>query len=174
MRKYIAFMAVFIMAMVTPSFASVGVQVDNNKLGAAAKIRFNTSGLAQVNKALNFDGSTLQFNLMLAGTGTSGAVSLTADDGLNVERGYSVTYKAVGTTAEESFLHRGLPGEFTTIVATTVGSGGRWTLTDDTSTTWEEIVFDATDESISLLYISDSVGWVQVGDTDTTVVYGSF
>ncbi len=169
MRKFIVLLAMCFLAISsTPSFASVGVQVDNEKLGSATNLRFNTSGLAQKNKAMNFDGSTLTFNLLQSGTGTSGATSLGTGD-QDVQRGYSITYKDIGSGAETGIIHRGLPGELITI-RSTAGGGGTWTLTDSTSTTWNQIIFNAIDQTISLLYISDTVGWIQFGDASAIVV----
>ncbi len=174
MREFIAVLVMcFVAISSTPSFAQVGVQVDNEKLGTISNIRYNTSGLAGVNKALNFNGSLLTFNLLQSGTGTSGAVSLGTGN-QDVDRGYSLTYKEIGTTAETGFVNNGIPGELITITATIVGSGGRWTLTSNSSTTWNSIEFDARDDTVSLLWLSDSVGWIIFGPTDTTVRRSSF
>jgi len=173
MRKYIAFMVIFLMTMVTPSFASVGIKVDNEPLGSATDLRFDSSGTGGTNKAFNYDGSRLRFLLMLAGTGTSGAVSLGTGN-TNVERGYSITYKAIGTVIETGTIANGIPGEFITIRITEVGSNGSWILTSNASTTWDSIIFNAVGETISLLWLSDSVGWVIFGDTNATFSPSSF
>ena len=157
----------FVAVSSTPSFASVGIKVDNNQFGSATKLRFNTEPGTGTNKAFTFDGSQLTFNLVLAGAGTSGATSLGTGDG-DVQRGFSITYKDIGTDTETGIIHRGLPGELITI-RTTQDGGGSWTLTDSTSITWNSIKFTAIDQSISLLYISDDVGWIQFGDASATV-----
>jgi len=174
MRKVIMMLAMCFMAVcVTPSFASVGVKIDNAPLGVATDIRFNTSGLAGENTALSFDGSRLQFNLMLAGSGTSGATSLGTGN-TDVQRGFSVVYKEIGTGSETGIIHNGLPGEMMTIIATEAGAGGRWTLTQCCSTTWVSITFNAANEDVSLIWLSNSVGWVIFGAPTANVVYESF
>ena len=168
MRKLIvALIMYFMIASAPTAFAQVGLQIDNTKLGTISTIRYNTSALAGQNKALGFDGSRLTFNLMQSGTGTSGATSLGTGD-QDVQRGFSLTYKDIGSGAETGIIHRGLPGELITIIIT-ADSGGSWKLTDSTSTSWSEILFDTIDQTISLLYISDTVGWIQFGNTDAAV-----
>ena len=176
MRKFIVLMAMCIMVISsTPSFAYVGIKLDNVGLGTATDLKFLSADQSGINKAFTFDGSLFKFNLLLAGTGTSGATSLGTGN-TNVERGFSIVYKAIAASANETgFIHNGLPGEIVTIIATEVGAAGDWTLSrgvssGGTSITWDTIIFNAVDDAITLLYISDAVGWIQVGSASATVV----
>ncbi len=177
MRKFIALFTMCLSLMlVSPSFANTGLRIDNEPLGTVTNVRYNTSGLVGQDKSKSFDGSTLTYNLFLAGSGTSGAVSLTTS-GLNVERGRSLVYKAIGTTVDEGIIHSGLPGEIIVIEATEVGSGGTWAIEPAstlTTQTWRWILFDAVGDKVTLLYTSTTIGWIIVAETGVVVQRASF
>ncbi len=173
MRKFIALLTVILMVFATLSFASVGLRVDNTPLGSVTDLQFDSGGTKGQNKAMSFDGSKLIFNLLNAGTGTSGAVSL-GTGSASVDRGYSVTYKEIGTTKETGTVRDGLPGELITIIATEVGSAGIWVITSAESTTWLNIEFDSVGDAVSLLWANDTIGWIIFGNPSASVRYQTF
>ena len=72
-------------------------------------------------------------------------------------------------------LADGEPGQMVTIMLTGRTSG-YWMITDDdptatqiTKTGWDDILFDAVLDSVTLLYVDDSIGWIIVGNVGCTI-----
>lgn len=75
-----------------------------------------------------------------------------------------ITHRFVTMTtggAEALTLANGAPGQLLTITLGTDGGDG--TLTPATATGWATIVFADAKDTVSLLYVDDTVGWVMLG-----------
>jgi len=153
--------ALFLMlAFVSPSFAEIGVKKDGVPNTIATDIDFRSMG-----DAITSDGSTLTFNLMLAGFGNGGQVSMATSD-LAVSTSYGFTLKAISSTVGAAgTLANGVPGQLLTIYISARTGSGTYILTPTTKTGYTSITFDAVADSVTLLYVSDSVGWVPVASS---------
>lgn len=169
MKKMIYFlMALMFFACASPSFASVGIKVDNTVKGAATDLKFY--GGNSVKSPIAGDGT---FNLIVAGTGTSGAISMTTDQ-TDVLPGYTLVRKAIASnTSSPSYstghLANGTPGQHLTIFITVKVDSGTFVLSPDTKTGFQSITFDAVGDMATLLYVDDTTGWVLVSHTAVTV-----
>lgn len=94
MRKVHAlFLALFLMLVcASPSFAEVGIKKDGVLNNIATDLNFRNIG-----NAVTSDGSTLTFNLLLAGFGNGGSTSM-IDTDTAVPTGYSIIYKKLSAT----------------------------------------------------------------------------
>lgn len=148
-----------------PSFSAFGLKKDG--VNQAIVTDINLKG---VGDSVTSDGSTLTFNLMSVGGGTSGATSLSSQD-LTVYTGYSYIRKELSATAAEQDggLPNGTPGQVI-VIDTVAGAGGSFQITPVTSTTIAEILLDAVGETATLLYIDDTVGWVVLSTEGATIV----
>jgi len=68
----------------------------------------------------------------------------------------------------------GTRGKQVTLQLATKGGGGNWIIGDDTSgnitkTGWTTITFDTALDSITLLWVDDSNGWIIIGNSGCTV-----
>ena len=93
--------------------------------------------------------------------GTSTVVTGTPE----IPVGYSVV-KIIAATSSKT-LPNAEAGKILTLVA--VERTGTVTITPDTSTGWACATMDANGETLTIQYIDDTVGWVIVGISGTTV-----
>ena len=77
---------------------------------------------------------------------------------------HGVVNKTTGG-AEALTLADGLPGQLLKIVL--AGDGGDGTLTPSTSTGWATAVLADVKDSLTLLYVNDTVGWIVLGYSGT-------
>jgi len=94
-----------------------------------------------------------------------GTVSVDADV-LAIPVTHSFVSKVTGADAEALTLANGKPGQVLTISLTTDG-GGTGTLTPTTKTGFATIVLADVKDTVTLLYIDDTIGWIFVGGTGT-------
>lgn len=106
------------------------------------------------------------------GTQTDGATSMTSAQ-TAVSTSYTYTRKAIASSADPSFttgtLGNSTAGKFMVIYITEVGAGGTWTLTPTTKTGFTSILFDAPGDSVAMLYLGDTDGWVIVAKENVIV-----
>lgn len=104
------------------------------------------------------------------GTQTDGATSMTSAQ-TAVSTSYTYTRKAIANDPafNAGTLANSTSGKFLIIYITAVASGGTWTLTPTTKTGFASIVFDAPGDSVAMLYLGDTDGWVIVGKENVTV-----
>jgi hypothetical protein len=164
MRKALL-LALILMVCATASFAAVGIKIDNANKGVATDLNFRGVGDQITN-----DGSTYTFNLTLAGTGNSGATSMTSTTlAVPVTHGY--VRKAIAN--DDAFitgtLADGTPGQLLTIHITEQAGAKVFTVTPATSASLDSIGFDAAGEIATLWYVDDTSGWTLFGYTNATV-----
>lgn len=173
-KKYLVCAIVIALLLSVGSFAgaSVGYQKDGADSGHASKIDFR-NGLTE------FDGSTVTFyaNGYKDGvtTNVSGESNLTS-----AALAYGIILLADTGALDASddryiSLANGTAGQMISIqlVAATAGS---LYITDDkvaagtmTNTGWDDILFDAALEQVTLLYVDDTYGWIIVGVNGATI-----
>jgi hypothetical protein len=165
-KSIVLFMACLLM-LPTPSFAAVGLKMDNTSFGTATDLTFHGAGSSSVRRPIDSNGS---FNLILAGTGTSGAVSMTTAQ-YDVLPGYTYVRKAIAADAayNNGIMANGTPGQLLTIFITARSGSGSFVLTPTTKTGFSSVTFDAVGDMATFFYTDDTNGWFLVSHTAATV-----
>lgn len=160
-----------LLSFVACADASVGYRKDGTYQGAVADI--NIDGFAEQ------DGRVLT---VFANGHRSGVTDVctqaVTDIGESVLAFGVIQYDDHGTgvTSRSIAIADGTPGQMVTI--TLEAFTGTFTLyiTDDqvasgtvTKTGWDDIAFNAALDSVTLLYVDDTVGWVVVGGNSVTI-----
>lgn len=159
----------------TPSFAAVGVTVNGVQSGAATS--FNIVCGAGANTNVTSDGSNYNIgcspNLAESGFANAGYVSLSST-GATISPNFTYVLKVLDTDNNAAFtagnLANGIPGQMLTITAigfSPGGSGGTYTLTPTTSLTLKNVVFTAKGDSVTLVYLDDTNGWIKQSGSGT-------
>ena len=175
MKKLIGLAVVIaLLSFVACADAAVGYRKDGVYQGAVADI--NIDGFAEQ------DGRVMTIFANGARSGVTAVVTgkvtdMTGDDFLN----YGVIQFAdhgTGVISRSIALADGVPGQILTIMLT--ASTGTFTLyiTDDgiastvftmTKTGWDDIALGTALDSVTLLYVDDTVGWIIIGGNGHTV-----
>lgn len=159
----------FALASVSPSFASVGIQVDGSLTGHATDINFVRGGTDYSDNGSTFNVPIVGDNMLAAGTANGGATSMATTD-TAVPTTYAYVRKAIGpTVGHAGTLANGTPGQILTIFITSVSGSGTFVLTPTTKTGFTTLTFDAAKDQATLQYINSSVGWILIGNTSVTV-----
>jgi len=82
---------------------------------------------------------------------------------------YALIRKFLGAGAEATTLPNGIPGQIANIVVV-VSAGGVWTITPTTAQSLTSWTMTAADDSISLLYLNDTIGWMVLGAEGSTAI----
>lgn len=94
---------------------------------------------------------------------TYGYTSMTTQQ-IAVSTSYTMVFKAI--SADPAFstgtLADGKRGQLLTIKITAVNGNGTWTLTPTHKTGFTSLVFEAVGDLITLLYVDDVTGWIQI------------
>jgi len=89
---------------------------------------------------------------------------------------YSILRKYIGgansldLTDGGTRLANGTQGQILILIAQEVATGGSWIVTPVTSLTITTLTFDAVAETTTLLYVDDTIGWVVMASSGTTIV----
>ena len=156
-----------VMLIAPPVFASVGTVVDGINR-AVTDIKFKGTNTSPA--TTNTDG-VLLFNLLLAGSGTSGGTSMTSLQ-TTVDVSYGHILKAINTTETQygvGTLPDGKPGQILTIYITKVTTG-TWVLTPTTSAQIQTVTFDAVGDTMTFWWVDDTAGWRILSQTACTIV----
>ena len=166
MRKFFVFVVIALLCS-SVAFASVGIKKDGDIEGNATYIDIR-AGLSE------FSGNTV--SLYANGYRDGVTTNVSGESNLvSAALAYGVILKSgLDTTSDvKSALANGTPGQMLTIVMTVApASTGDWFVTNTgissnvftmTTTGWSSIEFDAAYESVTLLYVDDTYGWIIVG-----------
>lgn len=138
---------------------SGGITVDPIDVGTSMTTIVNSAAAAATTVTL--PAVTGQLNWQPGGTTTSAA------DSLAIPITHAIVVKTTGADAEALTLANGKPGQVLTIVLGTDG-GGDGTLTPTTKTGFATIVFADAGDTVTLLYVDDTVGWIIMGTAGVT------
>ena len=142
------------------AFAAVAYKDTGTDTGVATTIDI-TGGVQ------SFDGSTLSISVLGFATGNASGVSMAASGTKALPVGYSAVIKTIGSAAALT-LADGTPGQVLTIIADNA-SAYTAVLTPATKTGFSTITFNATADSVTLLYLNDTAGWVVIGTNSVTI-----
>lgn len=153
MRKaYALILALFLMLVcASPSFADVGIKKDGVPNNTATDFNFRNIG-----NAITSDGSTLTFNLLLAGVGNGGGTSMITTD-TAVPTGYSVVRKSLSSTVgvAMTLADGSYQGQILTIrISERSGSGTAFLRPTTPSSEYTTITFDAVGDTVTLIWDS--------------------
>ena len=172
------FLVLALMALTAPAFASVGVRVNGTMAGTATDINIVCgSGANTTGANISPDGSLYNIgcspNLAESGFANAGYVSL-ASTGATISPTYTYVWKVLDTDQNALYtagtLANGTPGQMLTITVsgytpTTAGTNAIYTMSFATSLTLNTIVFTKKQDSVTLVYLDDTNGWILQGSS---------
>ena len=172
MRKLIGLAVVIaLLSFVGSAYGAIGVDNEHDGsetyVGEASNINFE-------GQEVSFDGSKVT---VLANGHKDGVTDNVSSESnlLAAALNYGVIRLGFGS-AKSISIAAGTPGQMVTIVCTDSYDEGAITLTDDqvvatsmTTTGWDDIAFDSDEDTATLLWIDDTIGWVIVGQANCTI-----
>jgi len=169
MKKLLIVALVLLLA--APCFGAVGIQKDGVHKGTATDINISRG-------SSSFDGSTVT----IYGSGMRGGVTTNVSSE-SLLTSAALAYGVISKVGNDSTANRqvsianGVPGQVMTIVITTAcASTGDYVITDDgvaagtfTKTGWDDIALDSLYDSVTLLYVDDTTGWIVTGQNGASI-----
>lgn len=183
MRKIISLTVSLILALSVPSFASMGIRTNGTPTGAANDLNL-VNASSTTTTWLNFGTLSipeLDPNLFAAGTGQGGSVSEVSST-VAVSTSAAFIRKVLPTNGDAAFtagtLANGYPGQILTIFAAGGSPGGgstgnNYTITPTTKTGFTSVKLTATKDTVTFLYVNDTVGWVIIAYAGTITITGA-
>ena len=102
-------------------------------------------------------------------TGTSALASATTGIGSGSSLSYGIFTKNLTSVQAAGTLSDGTVGQMITIAAGTLDGSSVWTLTPVTTTGFTSIAFDAAIDTITLLFLDATRGWIVIGNAGCTI-----
>lgn len=173
MIKLIGIALIALLSFVGSAYGAVSVDDIDGYVGDAVHVDI-------VGQKSTFNGDTVQILANGHKEGVTANVS-TESHLTSAALAYGVIRKvSIDSTDDVKVtLANGTPGQMVTIMLTDNVSGGDWVITDDgvsasvasalLSTGWDDLTFDTDLDSITLLYVDDTYGWIIVGNNGVTV-----
>jgi len=170
MRKCIVFAVVIalILSFVPYAFASVGYKKDGADKGQITDIDFRGS-----NTSFNQSTVTVYANGHKDGVTTN--VS-TESNLTSAALAYGVILMHINSNSKYVSIANGSIGQMVTIIVTDLNGSGTNYITDDyvasgtvTKTGWDDIALTELNDSVTLLYVDDTYGWIIVGQQGATI-----
>lgn len=180
--KFLALLLCGVFALANVSFASIGVKVDDEKIGVVKDINLSDGVTATINgttATITSGGAgdlTFQSTLIATGRGADGSTILLSSSTPISEAAlaHAIILKEVGgaggldNNGIGSTLIDGVKGQTLTLMVTFLQTNGSWIVTPTTKTGFTKLTFDAKGEYATLLYVDDTVGWI-VQATNATI-----
>jgi hypothetical protein len=165
MRKLIWFAVLALLFFVSPAFASVAIDDIDGYVGEATRLDIE-------GQEVENDGSTV--TILANGHKEGVTTNVSTESNLtSAALAYGVVKLVIGSTRYVS-LDNGTAGQMITFIVTTAG-GGTVYITDDkvadadTKTGWDDIALTELNDSVTLLYVDDTYGWIIVGQVGATI-----
>ena len=134
------------------------------KLGLVLVILLATVGVAFATTYENVDMQT-QFRVIGAPRGITTMTSTATA----ISTSYRFVYKTMATAGQVGTLANGVMGQLLIISAASVATSGTFVITPTTKTGFATVTLAAQYDSVTLLYVDDTYGWVIVGVRGATV-----
>lgn len=177
MNKLIAFALVMLLAA-APCFGSVAVK-DSNQVDGEQYVGEATAIVVE-GQEVSFDGSKVT---ILANGHKEGVTDVVTGKVTNITGtdflGYGViTFDDHGTGVSSRYvaLGDGTPGQMLTIILEACTGTFTLYISDDqvasgytTKTGWDDIAMNAALDSVTLLYVDDTIGWIVIGGNSVTI-----
>lgn len=177
MKKLIAFALVMLLAA-APVFGSVSIS-DSNETDGEQYVGEATS-ITIEGQDVSFDGSKVT---ILASGHKEGVTDVVTAKVTNITGANFLSYGVItlddhgtGVTSRSISIGNGTPGQMVTIILEACTGTFTLYITDDevasgsvTKTGWDDIAFNAALDSVTLLYVDDTIGWIVVGGNSVTI-----
>jgi hypothetical protein len=173
MRKLIGIALIALLSFVSPAFGAIAV---SDKDSDTESYIGEASQLCIEGQSVSFDGSKVTILANGHKDGVTANVS-TESNLTSAALAYGVVYMTVGSSKYVN-LASGTPGQMVTFILS-AASGGTIYITDDkvsstlqaatVTTGWDDLAFTEALDSITLLYVDDTYGWIIVGNNGVTV-----
>jgi hypothetical protein len=147
----------------SPAYAAVGARISGTIVGAATDIDFGPTA--------TFDGSLLKYYSM--GPANIAGASTTVASGTAVIpiTGYSVVVKNISEkVGSVATVANGVSGQVLQIVALTLTGSDTLIITPATTSGFTTVTLSAAKQSVTLLYLNDTLGWVVIGTANNPTV----
>jgi len=186
--KKLGILALVLALVLAPSLAfALTVYDDGTKVGGETRrLNFINSTVASAangqanvtpNNADTTGDLTFRTNLLANGRYGNGTLIMQSSSTPigTTQLAYAVIQKRVGgaggldETDGGTRLDNGTSGQMITFVNILQESGGSWIITPDTATGFTTVTLDAAQESVTMLFVDSTVGWVIIGSGDSTV-----
>ena len=169
MRKVIAIVIVILLAFSSASFASLGTKKDGAPTGAIYDIDVKGGYSTRVGSVLN---------LFTSGYNDGVTTNVSSESNLTSAALAFGVIKLEAGSAKSISLGTGTAGQALTIIMT-VEDGKTITITDDqlsaagqaamVTTGWDDIAFDAVNDTVTLLYVDSTIGWIITGQAGVAI-----
>uniref|UniRef100_A0A6M3IJE9 Uncharacterized protein n=1 Tax=viral metagenome TaxID=1070528 RepID=A0A6M3IJE9_9ZZZZ len=111
---------------------------------------------------------TFKSTLQATGIGTSGVTTLPTTSASTIDpKTFSLMYVTV--CDRTITISNGYAGQILTLVAEELSDTGTTTITATTKTSWVSAAMDSIGDTLTLLYINDTYGWIVIGANSVTV-----
>lgn len=151
------------LVFVCPSYGAVGIYKDGTPFSTATDLKFTTPGTA-----ITTDGSTVSFNLLLAGVEDDISTSINSSTNNITDVGYAIIFKDIPSGNTAGSMVNGIPGQTITIQIT-ADAGGTWSLAPLTRTGYAHLDFNDVGDLATLLYVNDTIGWIVISVNSVTI-----
>jgi len=101
--------------------------------------------------------------------GTSAMASATTGIGSGSSMAYGIFTKDLTSIQDSGTLTAGTVGQMITIIAGSRDGSSSWTLTPATKTGFTSLTFDAEFETVTLLWLDATRGWIIIGSSGATI-----
>ncbi len=171
-RYFVLAIVIALLSFISPVFAGVAVDDNDGYVGEATNISIQ-------GQSVTFDGSKVT---VLANGHKAGVTDNVSGESNLLAAALAYGYIRIAdsgpmpaTATYLNYIADGTPGQMVTIQLV-LDTTGAYVITDDgvnpadqRNTGWDDIAFDTAGDSITLLYIDDTYGWIIVGNNGCTV-----
>ena len=186
-QLFSVFLAALLIVLASSAYAVVNVQDDGSDMGVAVSLNFDggittsTDGsTVTVDPTTSTENYTFQTTVIASGHKEGVTTNVSTESNLTSA---ALSYGVIAVTFSKNKyvnIAAGVKGQMVTIyiVATTGrGPSDYFTITDDyvpasssvAKTGWDDIRFDAAGDSVTLLWVDDTTGWVIISMNSVTV-----
>ena len=172
MKKYFVLAIVLaLLSLICPVFAGVAINDIDGYVGEATNIDIT-------GQKTTFDGSTVT---VLANGHKEGVTTRVSQESNLTSAALAfgtilIADTGSGVTSRSISIANGTPGQMVTIILQAATGVATLFITDDgvahtamTNTGWDDIAFNAANDSVTLLYLDDTYGWIIIGGNSVTI-----
>jgi hypothetical protein len=152
--------------MCSSAFASVAIRKDGVSEGVATTLDFTSDG-----SGYSTDGSTynMPINLDFLATGVNKGDATTLPTTAADAQTPSYRIARVWITTRTLTFANGYPGQLLTLVAEPNSDTGTLTIDATTQFGWSSISMDTVGDTVTLLYVDDTLGWTVAAAQGVTI-----
>jgi hypothetical protein len=163
-KRLVSLFVVTFLLCFSVAFAAVGIQNDGEPVGSATNLNFSSDEYST-------DGSTFNIPISLDFIATgfhNGDVTTVVTGVTALPSSHRVAIVLIAN-GETLTLANGTPGQLMTIIGAPQSDTGSKTVTATTKYGWTSVALADVLDSITLLYLDDTYGWIIVGNNNLTI-----